>query len=392
MGDYPHEAFEDKTALAFARTPNMDRLALEGRGGLVRTVPKGMIPSSDVANLALLGYNPKKYFPGRGPLEAISMGVSLKDDEYAFRCNLVTVWNGEMVDYSAGHIRTEESRVVIEHLNAAFKDRGIRFYPGVSYRHLMVVNASLLGDDPKKITCVPPHDILGQPVEDYLPKGPGGKFLTDIMEESNIILKNHEINTIRIDLGENPSNMIWLWGQGKNPELPSFKQRYGLTGSIISAVDLIKGIAKAVGLASPNVPGATGYYDTNYLNKARYALGALDAHDFVFIHVEAADEAGHNGDRAEKIKAIEQFDEKIVGTVMEGLKKYPNKRVLLAPDHATPLELRTHTSDPVPFVLWGDGFEADEMDSFSEDSGKQGFYKNTKGHELMNLLLEKEHR
>ena len=292
--DYPVDELEGKTPLEVAAIPNMNLIAKNGLVGITNTIPKGFSPASDVANLSILGYDPAKYYSGRGPLEAANMGIQLREDEVAFRCNLVTIDNDTMLDYSAGHITSKEASRLIFVVGDVINLENIKFYPGVGYRHLMVVRDKSFVKALLKTKCIPPHDITGYKISKNLPKGPAAKFLIDLMQRSKEPLINHEVNRVRIDLNENPANAIWLWGQGTAPNMPTFKDRFGIDGSIISAVDLIKGIGKIIGLASISVPGATGYYDTNYKAKAEYALGSLKDKDFVFVHVEAPDEAGHN--------------------------------------------------------------------------------------------------
>ncbi|MFH1062459.1 MAG: cofactor-independent phosphoglycerate mutase [Candidatus Omnitrophota bacterium] len=388
MADYPLEELGGKTPLEVARTPNMDLLAKDGKIGQASFVPEGMVPGSDVANLAIFGYDPNKYFSGRAPLEATNLGIKLKDDEVAFRCNFITEDNGNLVDYSAGHISSKEAQVLIKVLNRHFKNENIVFYPGVSYRHLMVIKDS--EHDLCKIRCYPPHDIMGQKIEKYMPDNKKAEFINDIMIRSRDILDLHEINQVRRDLNESPANMIWLWGQGKKVELPSFKQKYGLSGAVISAVDLIKGIGCAAGLEAINVPGATGYYDTDYAAKAKYSLKALEKDDFVFIHVEAPDEAGHNGDARAKIAAIENFDKLVVGTVLAGLKDIKDYRILILPDHPTPVALKTHTSDPVCFLMYGSGVEKDEICFYNEIEAKKSQFVFADGYELMDYFIKRE--
>lgn len=388
MADYPLEELGGRTPLEAARTPNMDLLAKDGKIGQAAFVPEGMIPGSDVANLSIFGYDPKKYFSGRAPLEAINLGVELKEDEVAFRCNFITEGDGNLVDYSAGHISTKEAKILIKVLNRHFKNENIVFYPGVSYRHLMIIKDSDL--EICKVKCYPPHDIMGQKIEKYMPDNKKAEFINDIMIRSRDILDHHEINQVRRDLKESPANMIWLWGQGKKVELPLFKQKYGIGGAVISAVDLIKGIGCAAGLEAINVPGATGYYDTDYAAKAMYALKALEKDDFVFIHVEAPDEAGHNGDVRAKIAAIENFDKLVVGTVLAGLKNIKDYRLLILPDHPTPVALRTHTSDPVCFLMYGSGIEKDEIPLYNESEAKNSQFVFGNGYELMDCFIKKE--
>lgn len=388
MADFPVPELRNRTPLEVARIPHMDRCAREGVGGLVRTVPKGMEPGSDVANLSIMGVDPALCYTGRGPLEAASIGIVLADDEYAFRCNLVTVSDDTMVDYSGGHISSGEGRVLVELLAEKFAGRGVRFYPGVSYRNIMIVPEILLQEGEGPLRCVPPHDITGTSIRRHLPTGRGSRVLRELMQASYLILSHDPVNRVKIDLGENPANMIWLWGGGKKPRMGTFHAMRGLEGAVISGVDLVKGIGRCLGLEVPDVPGATGYYDTDYSAKARAALAALREVDFVLVHVEAADEAGHNGDRSEKVRAIENFDAKVVGPILEGLRGAGQPfRMLVLPDHATPLSLRTHTADPVPFCLCGEGIAPDRMASFSEKVALGGSRMVEEGWRLMDALL-----
>lgn len=354
MADRPVNELGGLTPLKKASTPNMDRLAQKGIIGKVRTIPEGFHPGSDVANLSILGYDPAKYYTGRAPLEAASIGVKLDENDIAYRCNLVTLkfdknrTHAVMDDYSSGHITTEEARELMAALKVELENKDIVFYPGVSYRHLMVwKNGSL------NIDCAPPHDILEKEITDYLPVGERDGVLRELMRKSVDILEGHPVNKERLKNGKKPANSIWLWGQGKKPEMPTYKKKYGLKGALISAVDLTKGIGIYAGFEILKVPGVTGWLDTNYSGKAEYALNALKDVDFVYIHVEAPDEAGHSGNYRDKIKAIEDFDCLVVGPVMKGLKeRFKNYRVLLMPDHATPIKVRTHTDEPVPFVIY----------------------------------------
>jgi len=388
MADYPIAELRNRTPLEVARTPNMDLLATEGAGGLVHTIPDGMDPGSDVANLAIMGVDPARHYTGRGPLEAASMGIELGDDEIAFRCNLVTVSDDVMMDYSGGHISSQEGRVLIELLGEKFAGRGVRFFPGVSYRNLMLAPERLFQEDGESLRCVAPHDIIGQSIREHYPSGQGSRFLREIMQASHLILSQQSINKVKIDLGENPANMIWLWGGGKKPSFGTFEEARGLSGAVISAVDLVKGIGKLLGFEVIDVPGATGYYDTNYSGKAAAALNALERVDCVLVHVEAADEAGHNGDRTEKVRAIENFDAKVVGAILEGLRGIGDFRIMLLPDHATPLSLRTHVADPVPFCICGTGIAPDRMKAFSEKAAAKGSMNVEEGFRLMDRLLQ----
>ena len=389
MADYPIRELGEKTPLEVAKIPNMNYLAKNGKVGLIHTIPKDFSPASDVANLSILGYDPIKYYSGRGPLEAANMGIVLGPDDIAFRCNVVTIDQEKMVDYSAGHISSEEASTLIKFLDKNLGSDKVRFYPGVSYRHLMVVRDKPLREALLKIKCFPPHDIMGLRIKEHLPKGEGSEFLIKLMEDSKPLLAGHEINRVRIDLKENPANMIWLWGQGVETDMPKFKDKFGVEGSVISAVDLIKGIGKIVGLNVIDIPGATGYYDTNYQGKAKYALNSLKDRDFVFVHVEAPDEAGHNGDLRAKIGAIENFDRFVVGAILDRLKKLKNFRLAVLPDHPTPVSLRTHTAEPVPFAVYGKDIEPDETPVFSEAAVKNSKFVFERGHELMEYLIKK---
>lgn len=387
MADYPLEELRKRTPLEVARTPHMDFLAKGGIGGRVHTIPPGMEPGSDVANLSILGVDPARYYTGRGPLEAISMGLEMGEHEIAFRCNLVTVADETMVDYSGGHISSEEGKILIALLNERLSGRGVRFYPGVSYRNLMLLPEELLeGEGP--LRCVPPHDITGKPIEPHLPTGRGSRLLREIMQVSQMILSQHQVNRVKIDLGENPANMVWLWGGGKKPVIAPFKTTRGVEGAVVSAVDLVKGMGRMLGLQVIKVRGATGYYDTDYSAKARAALEALGRVDFVLVHVEAADEAGHNGDRSEKVRAIENFDAKVVGPIVEALRTNGPFRIMVLPDHATPLSIRTHVADPVPFCIYGDGITPDAMQSFTEKAASKGSLTIEEGWRLMDHFIQ----
>ncbi len=353
MADRPLEDLGWKTPLQEAFKPNMDRLACGGKIGRVRTIPPGFHPGSDVANLNILGYNPSKFYSGRAPLEAASMGIILKEEDVAYRCNLVTLkYNQDMTkavmeDYSSGHITTEEARELVNYINKEIRIEKISFYPGISYRHIMVWTAGALN-----IECIPPHDITGKDIADYLPVGDGEDILREIMRKSTGILKSHPINKERLRRGEKPANSVWLWGQGKKLGLPTFREKYSLDGALVSAVDLMRGIGIYAGFEILEVPGITGYLDTNYVGKAEAALKALEKVDIAYIHVEAPDEAGHSGNYMDKIKAIEDFDALVVGTVLKGIAFFDEYRILLLPDHPTPIDVRTHTDEPVPFVIF----------------------------------------
>ncbi|MCM0083404.1 cofactor-independent phosphoglycerate mutase [Geomonas sp. Red32] len=389
MSDQHIAALDGKTPLQAAKTPNMDYLAKRGVLGLAKTVPAGYPPGSDVANLSMFGYNPASCYTGRSPLEAASMGVSLGPDDVAFRLNLVSLEarGGRLImeDYSAGHITTADGRELVEDLQRQLGNDEFSFHPGVSYRHLMVWHGGK-----EQIKATPPHDITGQDILGYLPSGEGADKLIYLMNCSQMIFNNHPQYKRRAAKGELPANSMWLWGQGKAPAMDRFAGKFGLTGAVISAVDLIKGIGVYAGLDIVNVPGATGYLDTNFQGKAEAAVAALKDHDYVFVHVEAPDEASHSGNLADKIKAIECFDELIVGPVLEGLKQYGEYRVLCAPDHPTPVSLMTHTSDPVPFVLYSGEQEAKPgVEGYSETSAAATGVVVQEGYRLMEMLLKK---
>jgi len=387
MSDYPVKELGERTPLEAAKTPNMDFIAQHGRLGRARTIPAGFIPGSDVAQISILGYDPKKYYTGRGPLEAANLGVELEEDDVAFRCNLITASGDILTDYSAGHISSKEASILIRFIDEKLGTNKIKFYPGISYRHLMVVKRGteeLL----ERTRCKAPHDISGESISKNLPKGEGSEILINLMEESRKIMGKHEINLVRVDLKENPANMIWLWGQGKKPAMLKFSEKFNLNGSVISAVDLIKGLGRIIGLNVINVAGATGYYDTNYEGKAEAAIKSLDNNDFVFVHLEAADEAGHNGDLREKITAIERFDQLIVGAILKAFSHKKNFRILVLPDHATPVALKTHVADPVPFGIFGQGITARGFLNFSEKEALKSDLYFDKGDELMNYFIK----
>lgn len=390
MADEPLEELDGKTPLEHARTPRMDELARRGRLGLVETVPKGYHPGSDIANLSVFGYDPATCFSGRSPLEAASMGIELGPDNVAFRLNLVELeaHAGKlyMADFSAGHIATEEARELIAALQAELGGGEFDFYPGVSYRHLMVWHG---GKDQLKFT--PPHDLTMQNVEEHMPQGEGAAELIALMTSAQILLHHHPVNDRRRKEGEPPANSIWLWGHGRAPQMPTYRKMFGLSGAVISAVNLIRGIGLYAGLEPILVPGATGYIDTNYRGKAQYALAALKNHDFVYVHVEAPDEAAHSGNLEHKIQAIESFDELVVGTVLDGLPALGAHRVLVLPDHPTPVRRMTHTPDPVPFILYGSAGEfpaARPAQGYSEKEAKATGVIVDPGYTLMRKFIE----
>jgi len=387
MADYPLGRYGRRTPLEVARTPNMDRLAREGTIGLINTIPAGFPAGSDVANLTVLGYDPEICYTGRGPLEAASMGLKLGEEDVAFRCNLVTLSdNGSEVtmdDYSAGHISSPESSLIISELQKRLGSSVLSFHPGVGYRHLLVWRG---GPDCAETT--PPHDIVGQKIERHLPKGDGADEIRTLMEKSRDILRSHPVNVRRRSEGRKTADSIWLWGQGKTPRMKPLTERYGITGAIISAVDLLNGIGIYAGLQPVRVEGATGYIDTDYSGKARSALDVLREKDFVFVHVEAPDEMGHEGNAEGKIKAIEDFDEKVVGTIMKGLDEFTRYRLMVLSDHPTPISRRTHVNDPSPFaILSSDGNNLRNGESFSEKAARKAGLLVLPGHDLMDVFL-----
>jgi len=390
MGDYPIAQLGGKTPLEAAKTPRMDGLAKAGKVGLTRTIPDGFAPASDVGNLAIIGYDPHQYYCGRGPLEAANIGVELNASDVAFRCNVVTADGDTLVDYSAGHISSQEAETLIRAVNTALGGDRVQFYPGVQYRHLMVVRDPTLTEALMQTKCSAPHDIMGWKISEHVPQGPAAAFLIQLMEQAREILGRHEVNQVRIDLGENPGNMIWLWGQGQRLALPTFHERFGMRGSVISAVDLIKGMGQLLGLDVLRGTGWTGYYDTNYVGKAEAALQSLKDRDFVFLHVEAADEAGHNGHLREKIAAIEHFDKLVVGTILDGFKRAKNYRILVVPDHLTSVEQRTHVSDPVPFLIYGKGITPNGVATYGESPAKASGWFVERAYDLLPQLLTAE--
>jgi 2,3-bisphosphoglycerate-independent phosphoglycerate mutase len=387
MGDYPIPQLAGKTPLQAARTPHLDELARQGELGLARTIPPGQEPGSDIANLAIMGYDPERYHTGRAPLEAAALGVDLGPSEVAFRCNLVTLRQEDsgliMEDYSAGHISSDEAQELIGTLQAALGQDGRRFYPGVSYRHLLVWDK---GDAAWR--TYPPHDWTGKEVGHLM--GKEAQPLWDLIRASWPVLKDQAVNRSRVAAGKKPATSIWLWGQGHPPQMPTLQARFGLTGAVISAVDLIRGIGKYAGLTPILVPGATGFLDTNYAGKVEAALAALQEMDLVFVHVEAPDEAGHSGELALKLKAIEDFDAKVVGPMRAGLDKLGNYRLLVLCDHLTPLAVRTHTPEPVPYVLYDSRTPGDQPRPYSEVAAKKAGLLLESGADLLPRLLGRD--
>ncbi len=388
MADYPLKELDGKTPLEYAHTPYMDRVAKAGTLGLIDTIPAGLSPGSDVAIMSLLGYDPVECYTGRGPLEAANMGVQLGVDDIAFRCNLVTLGGDAeyiMEDFTSGHITTEEAKIIINDINDELGSTIFQFYPGVSYRHLCVWR-----DSKALLQTTPPHDITGKAVKGYLPRGKGKEEINGLMERSQVFLRGHPVNRLRITEGKRPANSIWLWGQGRAPKFAKLTDKYSLNGGMISAVDLLNGIGIYAGLKVIHVDGATGYIDTNYIGKARSALDALRDTTFVFLHVEAPDEMGHEGNVAGKIRAIEDFDEMIVGAILNEINGLSPFRLLVLSDHPTPISLRTHSVDPSPFaVLSSDEHENLRNGSeFSEKSALQNGVMVSPGHLLMDRFIK----
>lgn len=393
MADYPVPALGGKTPMMVAKKPNFDRMAKHGTVGLVRTVAPGLTPGSDVANLSVMGYDPCLYYTGRSPLEAVSMGIDLSDTDVALRCNLVTLSDEEdysektMVDYCAGDISSEEAAEIIKTVEEKLGNDIFAFYSGVSYRHCLVWH----GGKTEIGKLTPPHDISGRKIGGYLNKNPDAAGLLELMEKSCEILKDHPVNLKRISEGKRPANAIWLWGQGSRPSLPLFEKLYGVKGSVISAVDLLKGIGICAGMNTPDVEGATGYIDTNFEGKAQKAVEELEnGSDFVYIHIEAPDECGHRNEPENKVKAIELIDSRVLPIVLEALEKYDDYKVMILPDHPTPIVTGTHASDPVPFMIYHKKDEKDSgVDSINEETASKTGIFIEEGSSLMGRFLSK---
>lgn len=390
MADYPVPALGGKTPMMCANKPLFDSLAKKGEVGLVKTVDDKLKPGSDVANMSVMGFDPLKYYTGRSPLEAVSIGVKLLDDDVTLRCNVVTLSDEEnyedktMVDYSAGDISTAEAAELIKAVEEAFGNEKYTYYSGVSYRHCLTVHKGTtdLGE------MTPPHDISDRVVGPYLSKSENAKELIDMMKKSYDVLKNHPVNLKRIAEGKRPGNSIWLWGEGNKPILPSFQSLYGLKGSVISAVDLLKGIGISAGMATPDVEGATGYIDTNFEGKAKAALSELEGgKDFVYIHIEAPDECGHRNEPENKVRAIELIDEKVLSILLEGLEKYDDYKIMILPDHPTPIVTKTHARDAVPYMIYHKNAPVQGVDTINEDTAKATGNFIEKGSELMSRFV-----
>mgnify|MGYP002290732107 FL=1 len=393
MADEPNEALGNSTPMEKANKPCMDSLAAKAEVGIVKTVAEGLKPGSDVANLSVLGYEPAVYYSGRSPLEAASIGIDLKDTDVTLRCNLVTLSDDEdyenktILDYCADDISSEEAKILIEYIQEKLGNDVFRFYPGVSYRHCLVWS----NGNPHPGVLTPPHDITGKVITDYIPKGEAVDELYDLMKKSYDLLKDHPVNQARIARGKRPANSIWLWGEGTKPLLDNFSEKFGIKGSMISAVDLLKGIAICAGMNSVDVEGATGYLDTNFDGKCKAAIEEFKkGADLVYIHVEAPDECGHRGEIENKVKAIEMIDEHILGPVVEFLKGYDDFAVLVCPDHPTPLSIRTHTSTPVPYLIYDSKNEINSgVKVFCEKEARETGNYIEKGFTMMNYFLTK---
>jgi 2,3-bisphosphoglycerate-independent phosphoglycerate mutase len=383
LSDHPQESLGGKTPMQAAHKPNLDRLCALGTQGTLMTGVPELPMGSDVGNMAVLGYDPRQYYSGRAPFEARNLGIELKKGEVAFRCNLVHVKDGVMDDYSAGHMNTEDGRELIKMLDKRLGNDKLKFIGGTQYRHITVMKGA--GWEGAK--CTPPHDITGQPIEEFLPKGTGGKDLRQLMEDSRLLLDGHEVNRERRREGKKTANMIWFWGQGKSVEMPSFDGRFKKKGAVISAVDLIKGLGRTIGLDVIDVPGATGWLDSNFKGKAEAGLKALKKKDFLFLHLEATDEAGHKGDAAAKVKALELIDEQVLGTLLKGLEG-EDFRLLVSPDHATPLELKTHTLEPVPYFVYDSTAPQEGGSAYTEANATAAARHLAHGWELMPEFLQ----
>ena len=390
MADEPIEALENKTPLQAVSKPAIDWVAAHGRSGMLATVPAGFAPGSEIANLSVLGYDVPKVFEGRGSLEAASMGVKIEDGEMAMRCNLITIEDGKIKNHSAGHISNAEAAELIAFLQKELGGEDVNFFPGVSYRHLLKIKGVS-----KRIVTTPPHDVPGTPYKDVLVRAadtdgePTARQLNELIERSMTLLENHPVNLARKAAGKDPANSIWPWSPGYRPQMQTLMQRYGIgSGVVISAVDLIKGIGVYAGLESIDVEGATGLYNTNYEGKAQAAIEALRTHDFVFLHIEASDEAGHEGDVALKMKTIEYLDRRIVKPILDAVSTWDEPvSIAILPDHPTPCALRTHTSKPIPFTIYRTNEPGDEVQAFDEFAARKGSYGDLSGDHFMERFI-----
>jgi len=381
--DNPQEELDGKTIFEAAEIPNMDAIACNGKQGIVHTVPRGMAPGSDVAMMSLLGYDPKECYTGRAPIEAVAQDIPLSAEDWVFRCNLVTTADEEMADHSAGHISTKEATELITELGQMIEDTNIHFYPGVGYRHLCVIQGVEFD-----VTTFPPHDHIGRKINKIMPKGKGAELLKELMAKSKRFFDEHPINKVRQDLKENPVSTIWLWGQGQRAFLDKFQNRFNKSGAAITAVDLVRGLAKLIGFDLIAVEGATGYLDTNYAGKGQAALEALDNYDVVLVHIEAPDEAGHNGSPLQKKKALENIDKFIVGPVYEAIQTFDQWRILVMPDHPTPCQVRSHVGEPVPFAMAGTGITGVLQKPLSECNSFEAGFEIQRGADMMEYFLK----
>lgn len=392
VADEPIAELGNKTPLQAAKKPYIDLLAAKGKSGELDTIPAGFHPGSEIANLSVLGYDVPKVFEGRGSLEAASMGVAIADDEMAMRCNVICIEDGKIKNHSAGHISNEEAAELIKFLDEKLNDGIVSFYPGVSYRHLLKIK-----NGNKDLDCTPPHDVIGTPFEDVMIKAKSADaqqtadYLNDLILKSQELLKDHPVNLKRIAEGKDPANSIWPWSPGFRPQMETLQELYGIkSGSVISAVDLIMGIGVYAGLDLIHVEGATGLYDTNYEGKARAAIDALKKQDFVYLHIEASDEAGHEGDYELKTKTVEYLDSRVVKTIYEETKDWDEPvTIAILPDHPTPCKIRTHTNKPIPFFIYRSNEEGDSVQVYDEFESPKGAYGLIKGNEFMKVLFSK---
>jgi 2,3-bisphosphoglycerate-independent phosphoglycerate mutase len=391
MADYPVPELGSRTPLQAANKPNMDLIAAKGCSGLLRTVPDGLVPGSGTAILSVLGYDPTRFYTGRGPFEAAARNIRLDDNDVAYRCNLITEDDGILIDYSAGHITNSESAELIGAISQKMGKPGeVEFFAGLGYRHFLILRNYL---HKEIVECTPPHDAIGMEISEILPKAetteakPIDELLSRLILDSKNVLEDHPVNVDRKRLGKRPGNMIWPWGGGRKPVMPMFKERYGVDAAVISAVDLVKGIGVYAGMKVVEVPGATGLYDTDYEGKAEFALEALKECDMVFVHVEAPDEAGHSKDYELKVKTIEDLDKRLIGRLLDGM--MDECAIAVLPDHPTPIKIGTHTRDPVPFAIYSPSIEADGVKQFDEESAKKGDFGLIVGEEFMLRFLGK---
>jgi 2,3-bisphosphoglycerate-independent phosphoglycerate mutase len=390
MADYPLTELGNKTPLQAANKPNMDSIAAKGKNGLIRTIPDGLTPGSDAAICSVLGYDPNLYCTGRGPLEAPSRGIKLAENDTAYRCNLITEKNGAIADYSAGHITTDEASQLIAAVRKAFeKPKKIEFYTGLDYRHFLILRNF---PHPELIECIPPHDAAGVAVSKVLPKAKlpeaekNAQLLRDLIEGSRKILQSHPVNIAREKIGKSPGNLIWPWGGGKKPSMPTLKEKFAVKSAVISAVDLVKGIGTYAGMEIINVQGATGLDNTNYEGKADAALKALKTNDLVFVHLEAPDEAGHCKDFKLKVKTIEDLDKRLLGRILDGIRE--PYAIAILPDHPTPIKTGTHSREPVPFSIASPFVKPDSVKKFDEISARKGSFGLVENDYLISLLLK----